>query len=189
MDQQFMQAVFIVGAVLVIGLPIYLIVRHKAAIKKVWADFAKAHNLTLHEGAWPAVEGMLDGRKFQMGADIARDIKGMQAVQVAQFIIRMEVRNAPAGLIAGKRGGSDGNVATGDNKLYVNCDDPVTGKGWLTPARQEALKQVVSLGAVVVGAKDGNPAWLARSQTGYKVKAAWFEEQRASFLATAKALD
>jgi hypothetical protein len=183
--------------VVVFGGAIALVVRQKRRIRETWRAFARTHGLTLIEGPFPSVTGQIEDRTFSMGVLMGRGVGGRPNMQAGvQFTVVTDVRGAvPPGLVAGKRGflQEAGNVESGDaefdRKIWVQCPDAAAAGEYLTPARRRALHQVAALDAVLLGPADGGPARLSHVQTGYKVKMAWLEAQRAAFIAAAKALD
>ncbi len=188
------QVAVIAAFVLVFGGGFYGVFRHKASIKRTWKEFAEAHGLTLTEGALPQVSGTLEGRAFTMGASGGGAKQGVPTV--VGFTISAGINGTvPAGLVAGKRGWSQGPgpVQTGDagfdKAVWIECPDRAAALAWLTPARRAALLEVAELGAVALGPAQGQPARVARQQEGYKARREWFEDQRARFLKLAAALD
>lgn len=183
----------IAGFVVFFGGIIAFLVRHKMKINATWRGFAAAHNLKLSDGPYPSVTGDVGGRTFEMGVGIGRNAAGRaQMNRVVEFGVLVHVHGAvPAGLVAGKRGRfqAAGNVDLGGDKLWIECPDVAAATAYFTPARLAGLRQVADLGAVLLGPKDGQPARISRVQTGYTVKPAWFEAQRAAFVGAATALD
>ena len=99
------------GAVAVVVLIVYLVMRHKAAIRAVFSGFAAKHGLQFTSGAYPNVSGQVDGR-----FTVARSYP-MPRQQLVHFQILVGIHgNVPKGLIA-YAGRADKGVVTGDSPL------------------------------------------------------------------------
>jgi hypothetical protein len=180
----------------VFGLPILYLVRHKAKINRVWAELAQNNGLQLKTGRWPSVHGQQDGRNFEMGSAIGRTLSGRASSQrLNQFYVSVGVAGSvPAGIVAGRRGRLQGagpvktQNAEFDKKVWVDCPDKQAATAYLTPERQAALQRLASYDGVL-RADEGGRAQISLLRDGYKVRSNWLEERRAAFVEIAEGLD
>ena len=200
MSEQDMMAVLMgLGLLLLFGLPIVYLVRHKMKINRVWKELAEKHNLNHHDGRYPSATGSAEGRYMEIGSGVGRKpISGRADLkQVVEFYAWAAINGleVPFGFIAGKRGMLQGKgpIQT-DNELFnkkvwADSSNPEEGKAYLTLERQEALLEFIKYDGVVYGQHGEEPAHVVMSRAGYKVRLDWLEERKDVLLRTAKAFD
>jgi hypothetical protein len=197
MDERTLATIAVVLFLLVVfGLPIFYLIRHKAKIKRVWTELAENNDLELQMGRWPSVHGEQNGRHFEMGSAVGRTASGSAALdRVNQFYVIADVAGVPADLAAGRRGRLQGagpvqtENADFNKRIWVDCPDKQAAGAYLTPPRQAALMRLATYDGVLRAGEGGEPARISLLRDGYKVRLDWLEERRAAFVEIAEALD
>lgn len=196
-DKELLTILMVVGFVLFFGIPIFILVRHKMKIKRVWKQFADQNNLNIREGRYPSVSGTIDGRELEIGSGIGRKLSGRADPKaMVEFYGWIKLNDGvPPGFIAGRKGWAQGkgpvrtNSDTFNKKVWADCPDLEAAQAYLTPERIEAIMNLVKYEGYVYGADDSMPAHIGITRSGYKARIEWLEERKNVLLEAAKVLD